>query len=160
MTNKRGYDTAIHHRHSLRLKTHDYTDSRAYFVTICAKVREPIFDIPELATILTTTWQELPQRFPGITLDEFVIMPDHVHFMIWLNGRVENAPGLSAVVGAYKSLTTNAWLRYIAQAKLERPGIIWQRNYIDRILSDQNALDATRQYIRNNPNKLKKRDTH
>ena len=160
MQNKPRYNSAIHHRHSLRLKTHDYTWTRAYFVTICARIREPIFDIPELRTILTTTWQELPQHFPSITLDEFVVMPDHIHFIIWLNGLANNAPTLSAVIGAYKSLTTNAWLHHIKQANLECSGIIWQRNYIDRILSGKEALYATRQYIRDNPNKLKKDNTH
>ena len=99
-------------------------------MTICAQIREPLFDTPELRAILRNTWQELPQRFPGIALDEFVIMPDHVHGIIWLNGLVENAPTLSNVIGAYKSLTTNAWLHHITEAKLECSAKFWQRNYI------------------------------
>ena len=69
-------------RRSLRLKTHNYAWTGTYFVTIRAKEHEPLFEIPELRTILVDTWHALPQRFPGLTLDEFVVMPDHVHFII------------------------------------------------------------------------------
>src|SRR5712691_10698154 len=96
------------HRRSLRLPTHDYTWTRGYFVTIRVRGHDPLFEIPALRAILTDTWEALPQRFPGIALDEFVIMPDHVHFIVWLDGLVEQAPTLGRVVGAYKSLTAVA----------------------------------------------------
>src|SRR5579859_4514385 len=63
---------------SLRLPKHDYSWTRAYFVTGCAITRDPIFEIPALHTILQETWDALPARFPGVTLDAFVIMPDHI----------------------------------------------------------------------------------
>lgn len=84
-----------------------------YFVTIRAKQPEPVFDTPELRAILEEPWHALPQRFPGITLDEFVVMPDHVHFILWLDGTKDNAPALGSVVGTYKSLTTVAWLNHV-----------------------------------------------
>jgi putative transposase len=144
-----------HHRRSLRLPKHDYTWTGAYFVTICANGSEPIFEIPELRNILLETWKALPLRFPGVTLDEFVIMPDHVHFIIWLNGIVENAPMLGSVVGAYKSLTIVAWLRHIEAARMECPGLFWQRDYFERCIHEKGELEQTRLYIRNNPIKLK-----
>ncbi len=144
-----------HHRRSLRLPKHDYSWTGAYFVTICADSSEPIFDIPELRNILTETWKALPIRFPGVTLDEFVIMPDHVHFIIWLNGIVENAPTLGSVVGAYKSLTTVAWLRHIEANGMECSARLWQRDYYDRCIREKGELEQTRLYIRNNPIKLK-----
>jgi putative transposase len=117
-------------------------------------VFDPLFEIPELRAILTENWQALPARFPGVTLDEFVIMPDHIHFIIHIEGNVEKPTTLHRVVGAYKSLTAIAWLRHLAAAggaALEYPGIIWQESYHDRIIRDARELENTRQYIRNNP---------
>jgi REP element-mobilizing transposase RayT len=76
------------------------------------RTHDPLFEVPQLRQILMETWEALPQRFPGVTLDEFVVMPDHVHFIVWLDGLVDHAPTLGEVVGAYKSLTTAAWMRY------------------------------------------------
>jgi REP element-mobilizing transposase RayT len=71
-----------------RLSQRDYGKSGAYFVTICAYQRQPCFRIPELEQILKQQWQELPQHFPGISLDRFVIMPDHLHFIVWIDAHV------------------------------------------------------------------------
>ena len=142
-------------RRSLRLPKHTYTWG-AYFVTIRAEVPEPLFEIPELCAILVETWEALPQRFAGLTLDEFVVMPDHVHFIVQLDDNIEKPPTLADVVGAYKSLTTVAWLRHIKTMKLERSGRLWQDNYFERVIRDAPELENTRQYIRNNPNKLRK----
>jgi REP element-mobilizing transposase RayT len=90
---KKKYDTDFafrYHRKSIRLKTHNYGWSGTYFVTICANRDEPIFEIPELRTILQETWESLPKRFMGVTLDEFVIMPDHVHLILSLEGNVRS----------------------------------------------------------------------
>ena len=101
-------------------------------------------------------WQDLPKRFPGVTLDEFVIMPDHVHFILWLDGTRDNAPLLGRVVGAYKSLTTVQWLNYLKAKEMTCPGHIWQRNYYEHVIRDTAELEQKRQYIRDNPNRLKK----
>ncbi len=138
-------------RRSLRLPTHDYRSTGAYFVTIRTYQYELLFEIPELRTILMENWQALPDRFPGVTLDEFVIMPDHIHFVVWLDDTVENPPRLGDVVGAYKSLTTMAWLKHIEGAGMNRSGRVWQRNYYEHIIYSQAHLDQKRQYIRNNP---------
>ena len=158
---RRKYNSDLSHqwkRKSLRLKTHNYRWSASYFVTLSASVFEAIFEIPELYTILTQTWKGLPERFPSITLDEFVIMPDHIHFIVHLEGNVEKPTTLPNVVGAYKSLTTVAWLRQlkaVGREGLEYPGIIWQEDYFERIIRDAKELENTRQYIRNNPIKLR-----
>ncbi len=143
-------------RQSLRMPKHNYGWTGTYFVTIRAVQREPIFEIPELRTILIETWKSLPERFAGATLDEFVIMPDHIHFIIELEGNVEKPATLGDVTGAYKSLTTVAWIRHIKATGMECSGIIWQRNYYERDIRDANELEQTRQYIRNNPTKQNK----
>jgi len=159
-TKKYNSDLSVrYNRHPLRLKTHNYGWTGTYFVTIRAEGDEPLFNIPELRQILRETWENLPQRFPGLTLDEFVVMPDHVHFIIWLEGNVENAPTLGRVVGAYKSLTTVAWPRHIQNTGVERSGLFWQRNYFERIIRDAPELEQTRQYIRDNPTKLQVSET-
>ena len=98
-------------RKSKRLTGYDYTQPGPYFVTINARTHDPIFEHPHLRTILRETWQSLPQRFPGMKLDAFVIMPNHIHGILWLPGQGQPAPTLSRVIGAYKSLTTVAWIR-------------------------------------------------
>jgi putative transposase len=140
-------------RRSIRLPKHTYTWG-AYFVTIRAKQHTPLLEIPELHTILIETWEALPERFPGVSLDEFVIMPDHIHFIIWLDDNVENPPTLDKVIQAYKSITTVAWLKHIKLAGLERPGKFWQRGYFERVIRDSRELELTRQYIQDNPHEL------
>jgi len=154
---KKKYDSEFafrYHRKSIRQPNHNYACSGTYFITICAEQREAVFDIPELRTILQETWDALPARFPGLYLDEFVIMPDHVHFIARLKGNVEKPVTLGRIIGAYKSITTVEWLRYIRDSGLEQAGIMWQRDYYDEAICDAQELEAKRQYIRNNPLKL------
>src|SRR5690242_12882565 len=140
-------------RRSLRLLAYDYTSSGAYFITICAEKREALFEKPELRKQLLETWQALPDCFPGITLDEFAIMSNHIHGIIWLDGSVGHASTLSQVVGAYKSLTTTAWLRYNKSIGSICSKHLWQRNYYDHIIRNDQDLEEKRQYILNNPMK-------
>ncbi len=135
----------------------DYTATNAYFVTIGVAQKLPLFEIPELRKILLATWKALPERFPGVTLDEFVVMPDHIHFIIWLDNTFENPPPLGVVVGAYKSLTTFAWLQHTQSANLEYPGRFWHRNFYEHIVRIPELVD-TRLYILNNPMKLQQND--
>ncbi|MFL5657087.1 MAG: transposase [Ktedonobacteraceae bacterium] len=139
-------------RQSLRISDRDYSSASAYYVTIRAEQHEPVFEIPELRKILEETWQALPHRFPGVTLDEFVIMPDHIHFIIWLDGTMDNAPTLGSVVGAYKSITTVTWYEHLKTKGTTWPGYVWQRNYYERVLRIS-ELKQKRLYIRNNPTK-------
>jgi len=68
------------HRRSIRLKGYDYSQNGAYFITICTKNRELYFKkFPALHEIVRQQWEELRQRSPGLILDEFVIMPNHIH---------------------------------------------------------------------------------
>ncbi len=134
---------------------HNYRWTGTYFVTLHAAEPGSIFDIPELRAILTKEWEALPKRFPNATLDEFVIMPDHVHFILRLEGNVENAPTLGRVIGAYKSLTTVVWLRHIQANNMECSARLWQRDYFEHVIRDAQELEQKRHYIRNNPIKLK-----
>lgn len=145
-------------RQSLRLPAYDYTSTGAYYITICAEKSEALFEKPKLRKQLLETWQALPDRFPGITLDEFVIMPNHMHGIIWLDGSVAHAPTLSQVVGAYKSLTTTAWLQYNKSIGTICSQHLWQRNYYDHIIRNDEDLEEKREYILNNPMKKQERE--
>jgi len=76
------YDPDKHHRRSIRLQGYDYTQSGAYFVTIVTHGRELLFDDPVLRRVAETMWQRIPRHFPHVELDEWVVMPNHVHGII------------------------------------------------------------------------------
>src|SRR3989304_1579147 len=78
------YDPVKHHRRSIRLKGYDYTSAGAYFFPICTKNRECVLEDPVVAGIILDVWHALPGWFPTIELDEFVVMPNHVHLIVWL----------------------------------------------------------------------------
>jgi putative transposase len=95
-----------------------------------------------------------------LSLDEFVIMPDHVHFIVRLEGNVEKATTLGRIIGAYKSLTAVLWLRHIEAmgiAGIERSGRIWKRDYYEQVIRDVYELEQKRKYIRYNPIRWKQR---
>jgi hypothetical protein len=73
--------------------------------------------------------------------------------LIHLEGNVDKPATPGQVVGVYKSITVVSWLRYIETNKLHAPGRFWQNYYYDRIIRNNEELEHTRQYIRNNPTK-------
>ena len=146
---------------SLRLPKHDYSWTRAYFVTGRAITRDPIFEIPALHTILTIlqgTWDALPARFPGVTLDAFVIMPDHIHGLLWLDGLAANPPTLGRVIGAYKSITAVAWFNHCKSIGIDGGGSFWLSRFHERVMRDNHEVAIYRRYIRENPEKLERRE--
>lgn len=82
------------HRRSLRLKDYDYARAGAYFVTICAQDRACLFGdivdgemrLNDAGRMVVAVWDALPDRFQGIGLDAFVLMPNHIHGIIVLVG--------------------------------------------------------------------------
>jgi REP element-mobilizing transposase RayT len=143
-------------RKSMRAKHHNYGWSATYLITILAKDRERFFVIPTLHTILETTWQTLPEHFEGLTLDEFVIMPDHIHFIIHLEGNVQKPALLGDVIRVYKSLASHRWVQHLKSINATGiyTGRIWHRNYHERIIRDQQELCIKRFYVCNNPLKV------
>jgi putative transposase len=79
-----------------RLQGYNYSTPGAYFVTICAHQRfedrsifghihKGVMEKNHRAEIVESCWCELPDHYPYVTLDEFVVMPDHIHGIIWIN---------------------------------------------------------------------------
>ena len=133
-----GIAPTIHNRRSIRLKGYDYSQSGAYFVTICTHNREMFFDqYPVLKNIVQDKWQNIPNRHSNIILDEFIVMPNHIHGIIIIiesvpfvgaglapapnndnNGataRVAPTPMAGETIGQYKSMCVAEWIKFIKQ---------------------------------------------
>ncbi|MBI2354681.1 MAG: hypothetical protein HYV06_06595 [Deltaproteobacteria bacterium] len=88
------FNPDIHHRRSIRLRNFNYASAGAYFVTICSQGRECLFGevvdgvmvANDAGRMVKSVWSGLPERFSGIELDSFVIMPNHVHCILFLVG--------------------------------------------------------------------------
>jgi REP element-mobilizing transposase RayT len=91
----------------------------------------------------------MPERFAGARLDAYVVMPDHFHAIISLRGR---AARLGDVVGAFKSLTTHAYIRGVHEAGW-RPfaARLWQRDYYEHVIRGEADRARIRAYIAQNP---------
>jgi len=106
------YDPNKHHRRSIRLKGYDYSQPGAYFVTICIRGNLPLLAeirdrriYPSLpGQMVRSIWEELPRHYPGVELDAFVLMPDHIHGIIWLTGDRAPRRGNSPVVAPFRGV--------------------------------------------------------
>jgi len=98
-------------------------------------------------------WQALSNRFDGIGVHEFVLMPDHIHGIIEIERLdCQNKVTLADIVGAFKSLTTHAYIQGVHQVSwpaFEKR--LWQRNYWEHIIRNEQEYQAIIQYIRENP---------
>lgn len=162
-------------RKPTRLRKFDYSRPGAYFVTVCVQGRACLFGEivgevmrpNDIGRMVRAVWGELPQHFPGIGPDEFVVMPNHVHGIILLGSALDvgaplvgartgagtrPAPTLGSIVGAFKSLSTNGYIRGVKEFGWPAfDGKLWQRNYYEHIIRNEHELNSTREYIENNP---------
>jgi REP element-mobilizing transposase RayT len=87
------FDPQIHHRQSIRLEGYDYSQPGAYFVTMVTYRREALFGeindgevlLSPQGDLVRNYWMAIPRNFPQIRLDEFVLMPDHLHGIIFIS---------------------------------------------------------------------------
>jgi len=112
--------------------------------------------------MIVAAWEALPARFPHVELDEWIVMPNHLHGIVLLTASNVGAPLVGAqradvsplgnVIGAFKSITTNEYIRGVRELGwplfVKR---IWQRNYHEHIIRNDRELNSTRDYIFNNP---------
>jgi putative transposase len=141
------YSSQIHHRRSIRLRGYDYSQAGAYFITVCTHNRELSLENEPMREAVCLAWHVLPLRFPCVALDEFVIMPNHVHGILVLKGAASSAPTLGHVIRAFKSISAIEANR--ASGRVGQP--LWQRNYYEHVIRDEDELNAVRQYVRENP---------
>jgi REP element-mobilizing transposase RayT len=156
-------DRRFHDRRSIRLPGWDYRRAGWYFVTLntwgwchtLARVRGGRMEMTRMGEIVDACWAEIPGHYPHVALDEFVVMPNHIHGIVVIKRSIgvrggeanQVAPGsLSAVVRSFKAASTRIVHREIA-AHLP----LWHRNFYERILLDRRAILAVQRYIRHNP---------
>jgi len=123
-------------------------------VTICTHDRSFLLDHPALRQVVQTTWEVLSEQFPSLGLDEFVIMPNHVHFIVWIKNTgagEKTVPSLGDVIGAFKSLVAHRWRRWVQVHMPAKFARLWQRNYYEHVIRDEGELGRIRQYIRDKP---------
>ena len=160
-------------RRSLRLKEYDYSREGAYFITICTYNRECVLGnvadeemiLNQFGNIVLECWNSLTGCYTNIELDKFAVMPNHVHGIIKIIdnvGAIHELPLQTAntdqktkrrrmlipkVVGYFK-MNSAKQINTIRNTA----GIpVWQRNYYEHIIRNENKLNKIREYIQNNP---------
>lgn len=175
------FDPQKHHRRSICLKNYDYSSAGAYFVTIVAWQRECLFGevvngemrLSRYGEIVQKWWNEIPIHFPNVELGPFVIMPNHVHGIIFIverrgtasysqgipvpndkiphltqGGETPPLPTLGQIVAYFKyqsTKETNLLDNTDTVAKF------WQRNYYEHIIRNDKDLQNITDYIEANP---------
>jgi len=172
------FNPEIHHRHSIRLKGYDYTRGGAYFVTIVTYQRAHLFGevvngemrLNELGQIARDEWFKTADLRPYVKLyeDELMVMPNHAHGIVWIENddvvgmgvgaERRSAPtktktptvtpkSLGAIVRAYKSAVTYA----VNALQKQRGAVLWQRNYYEHIIRNEQEHERIYNYILSNP---------
>ena len=168
------YEATNHQRRSIRLQGYDYTQAGAYFVTLCAHNRERLFGeivdgtvrLNNLGEIVAEQWLQTGVLRQEITLDTWVVMPNHFHGIVMIvdadlrggRGTARRAPtverfgqpvpgSLSTIVRSFKSAAT----KRINQARSTPGAPVWQRNYWEHVVRNETDLHELRQYICSNP---------
>lgn len=152
---------ALSKRKPTRLKGYRYDRPGSYFITICVQDRRPILSkiivgegLAPPAVCLTATGrlaeeqlEQLPIRFPAVTIDKYVIMPNHIHLILTLQagtGGASPSPTVTQVVGTFKSMTTRL---------CEGESKLFQRSFYDHVIRNDMDYQEIWTYIDQNPAK-------
>jgi len=165
-------------RRSIRLPTFDYSQAASYFVTICVRDNRPLFGrvingemaLDPFGKIADSCWRGIPNHFAGVRLGRYVIMPNHVHGIIILPGGTRSvanadtaslpnthafgapeASSIPTVVRSFKSAVTKLVRKATGNPRIH----LWQRNYYEHVIRDEDDFRATSKYIRLNPARWK-----
>ena len=179
-----------------RLTSYDYTKPGAYFVTICIHERLSLLGaiannkaaLSLAGEMISFWWLNMQKKFePFIKMDTFIVMPDHIHGIIWITddhpdphpvgadrcvcphqgfsegrhiGRPlrQTAPSIPRVIQWFKTMTTNTYIHGVKHHSWQPFNkTLWQRNYYDRIIRNESELIATRNYVLDNPRRWQER---
>ena len=156
------YDPDKHHRRSIRLKEYDYSQAGAYFVTICTQDRKCFLgnvgnetvELSPIGKIAHEFWFEIPKHFQNVQLDTFVVMPNHMHGIIFIDDNCRGGvtpplrrPTLGQIVAYYKYQPS----KIINRIRNTIGMSVWQRNYYEHVIRNEKDLNQIRGYIFNNP---------
>lgn len=165
------YNPDKHHRRSIRLQGYDYTQTGMYFITICIWQRECLLgnvvgacsailsnnnddinqpaptyiELSRYGQVVQYNWNILANKFSNVQVDKFVIMPNHIHGIIQIT--TSEGEALPEIIRSFK--TSSA--RRINQLRDSKGIPVWQRNYYEHIIRNEEALQKIREYIFNNP---------
>lgn len=160
-------DNANLQRRSIRLPGYDYSQAGAYFVTLCVHDRACLFGevvdgamrLNELGALVASEWLRTATIRPQVTLDEFVVMPNHFHAIIAIEDSRRGvlpyarprfrspAESLGSIVRGFKSATTT-----LINSMRNSPGVpVWQRNFYEHVIRNEAELTRIQEYIVNNP---------
>jgi len=139
-----------------RLTKYDYSQLGYYFITACCdrkieyfgQVENGVMKLNECGQAANNIWLEIPQHYKNIGIDEFIVMPNHMHGIIVIQDVVQATglpAGLSQVVGSYKNVVS----KRIRQEVLKE--FAWQPSFYDHVIRKEDSLDKIREYITNNP---------
>lgn len=141
-------------RKPTRLREYDYSSPGSYFITICTLNRECILSsinngeitLTEIGIIAEQQILDIPRRFSTVIIDEYVIMPNHIHIILVISGNVPGgaspSPTVSDMIRVIKSQTTR--LSECSQK-------IFQRSFYDHVIRNEMDHTMIKDYIRNNP---------
>ncbi|KAF0140631.1 MAG: transposase [Stygiobacter sp.] len=138
-------------RKSLRLRDYNYSKENWYYITICVDKMQMFFgEIHSenmirngCGNIVADNWSYLPQHFTTVLIDEFIVMPNHLHGIIIINAN-DNIT-LGQIVRFLKARTT----KLIHDAGFSN--FKWQRNYFEHVIRNESDLYNIRSYIKQNP---------
>lgn len=164
-------------RKNVRLLNWDYSSARIYYITICCHDRKSFFgeikdhsmNLSEIGTIATQYWLEIPSHFSHVKLDEYVVMPNHVHGLLILDYSLVGIPhgmtipfdldinqrinqfskpvknSVSVIINQYKS-SVKRFCNKNGYSHFQ-----WQTRFYDHIVRDELSFENIREYIYNNP---------
>ena len=167
------FDPQKHHRRSIRLKGYDYSQSGWYYITLCTRNRERLFGevvgsnmkLIELGKIAEKEWLKTAKIRKNIIIDQYIIMPNHLHGIIGImdreaesKGTMHRAPtieqfskptsnSIPTIIRGFKSAVT----KKINNLRNTPYVSVWQRNYYERVIRNEPELNRIRNYILQNP---------
>jgi putative transposase len=151
-----------HRRRSIRLKGYDYSQAGAYFVTMVTRERTCLFGeivngqtrLNDAGRVVQRVWNDLPNCYPRVECDAFVVMPNHIHGILVLGATVgagfKPAPtrhGLFEIIRGFKTFSA----RRINEMRDASGTPMWQRNYYEHVVRDEDELTRIREYVLSNP---------
>lgn len=154
MTVPKGNNMSLPKRKLPRLSNFDYSSENYYYVTICTHNSEKLFGMPNQLTVYGKIAEKhilnIANHYEGISLDKYVIMPNHIHAIIVIGcdpeaERSRPFPTLHTILGLYKSGVSREIHQISPQLK------VWQKSFFDKIIRNQEAYLEVYRYIEENP---------
>ena len=148
-------------RKPIRLKDFDYSQDGVYFITICTEGRRNILStidinqdletaktkLTPIGVIVEQELLRLPEKYPNMNIDTYIIMPNHIHVLISVINEEKSGSLLQDMVKTYKSITTKICREKFAIQK------VFQRSFYDHIIRSEKDYNNTFSYIQTNPGK-------